>query len=300
MGLPLKDRIKNFRFKKEPHEYADIYPIIKAIKNELENALSPLKYNYKGVIFHSRLGFPRYQSDYEDLLKKRLNYHPIAQEPNSNEQIHTYLQTRIGEKLAEAVINEIKGQITGGVDVKLASLEANLGKDIQATFKKPSKLINLIETYLQQITNPLLADEIKKLIPSYLNSCSNLMIIISNASDFTPDKFTQTIKDTFTVSISSTNQFAGLTLACSFSPFNVNDLLYPSLWFVYDPEHTVSRSSEKIWSNIDKKVKNYFADEDTFKKFLSTSKGETGLLRQEWHRLWDEAKTDDVSVLKYE
>jgi hypothetical protein len=253
---------------------------------------------YQGVIFCSNVGFPRYRADYEYLMKI-LSYHPIAQEIDPSTEIHEYLRTRIGEKLAEAMVKDITGRITGGANVQFASFEAELSKAIQAIFRKPVTLINLIETYLQQITNPILPDEIKKLIKkSYSNLSPNLMIIISNASNFTQDKFEPTIKEVFSASVPQTKQCAGLTLVFP-SAMDIHKLLHSNSWFEYNPEKIVSDSSGKIWPLLDEEVQKNFADQETFSKLLLVSKGETGLLREEWYRLWNLAKDRGENKLSY-
>jgi hypothetical protein len=296
-GKSLKDRLRDLRFRNQPIEYTGISHIVGATMEELKNGLARLNLHYRGVIFYSEIGFPRYHADYVKLLKD-LGYYPIAQEIDPSIEIHGYMKTRIAEKLAEAVKNEIRGHLAGGANFQIASLDAELSKAVETTFKKPETLINLIETYLQQITNPLLPDEIKKFIKSYSYSCPNLMIVISNAADFTPEKFEPTIRDVFSVSIPSTNQFAGLTLVCR-SPWGINELLHSSSWFEYNPKKIVSDSSGKLWSMLGKEVQNCFADQETFRKFLFASEGETGLLREEWKELWDTAKDQGVSILKY-
>jgi hypothetical protein len=292
------DRLKGL-FQREPVEYTAIQSIRGLMIEELMNELAGLKFGRQGVIFYSTIGFPRYRKDYERLLKAH-DYRKIEQDIDPRAEIHEELRGRIGEKLAEALRKDIKGSITPKLSTEFASLEAELSEAIQTNFRRPEKLVNIIEAYLEGSPRLTISTEIRKFLNKVYrkNPSLSLMIVILNASDFTLDNFERTIRQVFSVSVPSTDQRAGLTLVCS-SSVDDSKLLYRESWLNYNPEKIISDSWGKIWSLLEEEMQNCFENQETFRKLLSISKGGTDLLEEEWNRLWKVAKENHENTISY-
>jgi hypothetical protein len=272
----LANRIKGLNPRRNRETKYVFLSLIQApIREELRNVLASLKNPYQGVIFYSD-DFDPYLNNYESILEE-LNYIPIRTHIPRNTKIHDYLSTKIGELLAEAMVKDNTNQMDFEVKPQISSLRDSARRSIRTDFKKPELLSNLITRYLEQKSQ---SDSDQR----------NLMIIISNASAFTPRKLEPTINEVFSI------HSAGLTLPYS-STVDIHKLPRPKLWFQFKPEEIVSDSAEKIWSKLEEEVRALFNNQETFTTFLSNSKGQTDLLREEWLRLWDEVESRNQGIL---
>jgi hypothetical protein len=272
--------------------------LVDRLKQQLE------EFQYKGIIFRCQNElYWRYSDKLKDVLSF-IGYLPIAQDIPQSEKIYGYLHKRLKEKLPTQIEETVDKLLGAGISVdSLFTAKAEFSKNIKLVFERAQTLQGLIEDYLTRQW-AIITPEITKLKSIISQVPFNLMVIISNADDFTPTDFIRIIGDIFNAGTSSKHK-ACLTMIC-FLPTKSNYLDPTNLrghqsWFVFNPEQELEPASEFIWKNLAKEDQYVFNNNmGIFKNLLMRSNCSPAIFRENGDRIWKKIEKEGKDNIGYD